>query len=183
MSLPDLQNRPTPDWSPFLVSPKPVAPRSINTAEGVADRLRAAAFAEIQAREAFSWASKYFTDAPEPLRQAWAELALAEERHLGWLLKRMEELKVDVREKTVSDHLWHSLMACQNARDFAFYIANAEERGRRAGVRFRDAMKSHDPVSAEIFGKIADEEVEHIELAARHYPEGQWGPQLAASLQ
>lgn len=177
---------PTPDWSPFRVvaaGGRPDAPRSIHTPEGVGDRLRAAAFAEIQAREAFLWGADHFQDAPEGLRRAWRGLALAEDRHLGWLLKRMEGLGIPVQERGVSDQLWRSLIACHNARDFAFYMASAEERGRRAGVRFHEAMAQKDPVSAEIFGKIAEEELEHIALAWRYYPEGPEPRPLAASLQ
>ena len=36
------------------------APRSIDSLEGVGDRLRAAAFAEIQARDAFLWAPEHY---------------------------------------------------------------------------------------------------------------------------
>src|SRR5436309_133432 len=49
-----------PDWNPFDIAPPgspQQAPRSINNLDGVGDRLRAAAFAEIQAREAFYWAA------------------------------------------------------------------------------------------------------------------------------
>jgi uncharacterized ferritin-like protein (DUF455 family) len=163
----------TPDWSPFrLAGPGqgPEAPRSIHTRDGVGDRLRAAAFAEIQAREAFLWAADRYTDAPPALRAAWRRLALAEEKHLGWLLARMAELGIDVRERRVSDQLWHSLTSCATARDFARYMASAEDRGRRAGERFHEAMQSNDPVSAGIFGQIAREEVEHIALAERFFP-------------
>jgi uncharacterized ferritin-like protein (DUF455 family) len=137
----------------------------------VGDRLRAAAFAELQAREAFDWAAGTFSDAPESLRKCWRGLALAEERHLGWLLKRMTELGIDVAERRVSDQLWLSLTSCQSAKEFALYMASAEERGRKAGVRFHKAMLKHDPVTAQIFGKIAEEEVEHIQLAIRYYPD------------
>ena len=40
------------------------APRSIKTQDGVGDRMRSAAFAEVQARDAFLWASERFDDAP-----------------------------------------------------------------------------------------------------------------------
>lgn len=164
----------TPDWSPFRLAPPGAhgaSPRAMHSREGIGDRLRAAAFAEIQAREAFLWAAEKFEDAPVALRRGWRALALAEERHLGWLLNRMKELDVAIDEKPVSDSLWHSLMKCQNARDFAWYIANAEERGRLAGVRFCQAMATVDPVTAQIFGRIAEEEVEHVALAYRYYPQ------------
>jgi hypothetical protein len=97
-------------------------------------------------------------------------LALAEDRQYGWLMKRMDELGVQPKERKVSTMLWESFMKCQSAKEFALYMANAEERGRIAGERFRLGMKSVDPVTAEIFGKIAEEEVEHIRLAHRYYP-------------
>jgi uncharacterized ferritin-like protein (DUF455 family) len=163
------------NWSPFLVNEDPSVhadrPRFIQSKDGIGDRLRAAAFAEIQAREAFNWAADTFNDAPADLRGAWKNLARAEDKHLGWLLARMEELAIGVQERKVSDHLWHSLIACKTAQEFAIYMANAEERGRKAGERFYQALLKTDPVSARIFGKIAEEEVEHIALAERFFPE------------
>ena len=162
-----------PDWSPFKLTPAgeyAPAPRSIDSPEGVTDRLRAAAFAEIQAREAFNWAASRFEDAPEALRAAWRGLALAEDKHLNWLLARMRELGVEAADRPVSDHLWESFMKCETARDFAIYMANAEERGRKAGERFAQALAKTDTESARIFGQIALEEVAHIELAHRYFP-------------
>jgi uncharacterized ferritin-like protein (DUF455 family) len=147
------------------------APRSIKTLEGVGDRMRAAAFAEVQARDAFLWASENFEDAPLALRRAWAALAVAEQRHLDWLLQRMQELGIDVRARKVSDHLWRSLISCKTAKEFAIYIANAEERGRRAGERFHQTLAERDPITAEIFRKIAEEEISHIALASKYYPD------------
>ena len=169
---------PTMDWAPFRLAPAGAhadAPRSINSPDGVADRLRAAAFAEIQAFHAFNWAASRFDDAPESLRQAWRSLATAEERHMNWLLNRLRDLGVDVALRVVSDHLWLSFQSCKTARDFAIFMANAEERGRKAGVRFHEQMTSQDPISAEIFRKIAEEEIEHIALAAKYFPEAPLG--------
>jgi uncharacterized ferritin-like protein (DUF455 family) len=158
-------------WDVFAVSvERSEAPRSINNSEGVGDRLRAAAFAEIQARDAFLWASENLGDAPAELRDAWRKLAAAEDRHLKWLLKRMTELSIDVRGRKVSDHLWHSLVSCKTARDFAIFMASAEERGRRAGERFHRELLARDPETARIFGTIAEEEIAHIELAQRFFP-------------
>jgi uncharacterized ferritin-like protein (DUF455 family) len=160
------------NWAPFELVPTGQhadAPRSINTAEGVGDRMRAAAFAEIQARDAFLWAAEHFEDAPEALRNCWRALARSEQQHLDWLLKRMEELGVDVKGRRVSDHLWHSFQACKSAREFALYMANAEERGRKAGERFYETLRTSDPVTAEIFRKIAEEEIAHIALAKRFF--------------
>jgi len=160
-------------WEPFSLSPnggKPDAPRSLDTIEGVGDRLRSAAFAEIQAREAFLWGASHFSDASEDLKGAWRALARAEQRHLEWLLKRMSDLGIDVKARRVSDWLWHSLISCKTAREFALYMASAEERGRVAGIRFYQALSKTDPVTAEIFAKIAEEEVSHIALAQKHFP-------------
>lgn len=147
------------------------SPRSIKTLEGLGDRMRSAAFAEVQARDAFQWASEHFEDAPLSLRRAWAALVIAEQRHLDWLLVRMKELGIDLKERKVSDHLWRSLIACTSARQFAIYIANAEERGRKAAVRFHRELEKRDPITAEIFKNIAEEEVSHIALATKYYPE------------
>ena len=164
----------TPNWEPFLILPRSErskSPRAITSKDGIGDRLRAAAFAEIQAFYAFNWAAETFADAPPLLRQNWRGLALAEERHLGWLLARMAELGIDPKERGVSDWLWVSLVECKTAKEFAVFMASAEERGRLAGVRFHQAMMPFDRVSAEIFGKIAEEEIEHIRLSERFFPE------------
>lgn len=167
-----------PCWQPFRVlsasqgARELLAPRSLHQSDrqGIGDRLRAAAFAEMQAEAAFLWAADHYTDAPEELRQAWRRLALEENKHRGWLMRRMEELRFDVADRPVSDVLWVSLVSCATAREFCQYMAGAEERGRRAGERFCDRLKEIDPVTAEIFGKIALDEVSHIELARRFYP-------------
>jgi uncharacterized ferritin-like protein (DUF455 family) len=174
-------NVPTPAWTGFTVLPRgelAPGPRAITSREGIADRLRAAAFAEIQAREAFAWAAAHFEDAPSACRTAWKGLALAEDRHLNWLLRRLEELGFRSDERPVSDHLWVSLRSCTRADEFAHLIARAEERGRKAGERFREAMAVVDPISSAIFGKIADEEVEHIRLADRYFRESEFAGKL-----
>ena len=160
------------NWDPFDVVPNGAhadAPRSISTRDGICDRLRAAAFAEIQAREAFLWAASHFEDATDEVKQAWRSLAKAEQKHLDWLLNRLGELGTDIRARRVSDMLWLSLLSCKSAREFANYMANAEERGRKAGERFHLALEKSDPVTAEIFRKIAEEEVAHIALAKKHF--------------
>lgn len=160
--------KPARDWSPFRVVPQgehAEAPRSIHTREGVADRLRAAAFAEIQARDAFLWAAEHLKDAPQGLQIAWKDLAAAEDKHLRWLMGRLSELGFEPSDRGVSDQLWHSLTGCKTAEEFSLFMATAEDRGRRAGERFYQQLKDRDSTSAEIFGKIAEEEVEHIRLA------------------
>lgn len=162
------------DWKPFRILPRDeraAPPRDIQSREGIGDRLRTAAFAEIQARDAFLWAADRFLDAPPGLADAWRKLAADEDRHLNSLLNRMKELELPVDERGVSDWLWVSLMECETARGFATYMAGAEERGRKAGVRFYETLAKTDPVSANIFRVIAEEEVEHINLASRFFPE------------
>ena len=168
--------RPEPrvNWAPFQVAPQGTRPdpiRSIDSPEGIGDRMRTAAFAEIQAREAFEWAARTFEETPTDLRRAWQALAAAEHRHLNWLLRRMDELQIDVGARKVSDQLWQSFQSCKTAKDFAIYMASAEERGRKAGERFHEALQQKDPISAEIFRKIAEEEIAHIALALKHFPE------------
>jgi uncharacterized ferritin-like protein (DUF455 family) len=163
----------TPEWAPFQLAAPGThadAPRSIRSIEGVGDRLRAAAFAEIQAREAFLWAANHFEDTDPRLKLCWRRLAESEQQHLDWLLTRMRELGVEIPGRKVSDDLWHSLVNCETAQTFAHFMANAEERGRRAGERFYQTLVQTDPKTAEIFKKIAEEEVGHIALAEKFFP-------------
>lgn len=159
-------------WAPFVVvqpgcrAPKP---RGLGTAAGVGDRLRTAAFAEIQARDAFRWAADRFEDAPVAARTAWRRLARAEDKHLGWLLTRMEELGQGPAERPVSDQLWRSLLACTSAEQFARHMAGAEDWGREAGERLGERLAAADPVSGALFARIAEEEIGHIELADRFF--------------
>ncbi len=156
------------NWAPFDVCDPdqfPPAPRGINTPEGLGDRLRVAAFAEIQAREAFRWAADVLPDASENLRAAWRRIADDENRHLHMLLGRMAELGVKPDGRPVSDRLWRSLRACRSTREFVPYMRTAEERGRAAEESFRRSLAQRDPVTAALFGKIADDEAEHIALS------------------
>jgi uncharacterized ferritin-like protein (DUF455 family) len=161
------------NWSPFVVTENgkhAPGPRAINTQEGVCDRLRAAAFAEVQARDAFFWAAETFPhEAPSELCEAWKALAREEQKHLDWLLARLHALGETIASRPVSDHLWLSLVTCKSAREFALFMAGAEDRGRQAGERFHRDMLANDPTSAAIFGQIALEERSHIELAERFY--------------
>ncbi len=159
-------------WTPFSAlgpqfRPEPV--RSLRTPDGIADRLRSAAFAELQAREAFAWAAGRFEDAPGGLREAWLGLSREEDKHLGWLLGRLRDLKSSPESRKVSTRLWNSLTACATAREFAFFMAEAEERGRQAGLLFERALAEEDSLTSEIFGKIASEEEAHIALARRFF--------------
>jgi uncharacterized ferritin-like protein (DUF455 family) len=156
------------NWTPFAVCEPddfPPAPRGINTPEGLGDRLRVAAFAELQAREAFRWAADTLLDASATLRASWRRIADDEHRHLELLLGRMAELGVKPSARPVSDRLWRSLRACKSAREFIPYMRTAEERGRAAEESFRRSLAERDPVTAALFGKIADDEAEHIALS------------------
>lgn len=162
-----------PDWRPFILAPegeRPGSPRPIGTPEGVGDRLRTAAFAELQAREAFDWAAARYSDAPEGLRRAWEGLAGSEDRHLRMILRRMEALRVRVDERPVSDALWRSLTGCPDAASFARWMRRAEERGKAAEESFAGRLAASDPESASMFAEIAGEEAAHIAVAERYYP-------------
>lgn len=168
----------TPNWTPFSVcatGEKPHAPRSMASILGIIDRLRTAAFAEIQAREAFTWAAGHFrASAPEGLCEEWIFLAREENKHLGWLLDRLEELGSTLGEsansRKVSDHLWHSFQRCQTAQEFAQFMCNAEKRGQVAGEKFFTALEKIDEKTALIFKKIAEEEATHVALVERYFP-------------
>lgn len=148
-----------------------LAPRALRSLDGVGDRLRTAAFAEVQAQAAFLWAADHYDDASVELKACWRELASQEQRHATWLLGRLAELGLEIPARPVHNVLWLSLMRCKSARDFCHYMAGAEERGRKAAERFREALRAFDPVTAEIFGNIAAEEVAHIAAAFRFFPQ------------
>lgn len=158
------------DWLPFRIcaeGEKPPYPRSLSTPEGLGDRLRFVAFAEKQAMHAFAAAAEIFSDAPPETREVWRILSREEQKHLQWLLNRMDELRIDVTERPQSLALWMSFDRCENAADFARFMANAEERGRIAGDQFYETLLTVDPITAKIFGQIALEEREHIQLAEK----------------
>ena len=157
------------DWSPFTVcaiDEKAPYPRALTTPEGLGDRLRFVAFAELQAVNAFASAAKIFETAPSAARELWLELSREEEKHLNLLLVRMKELEVSPSERPQSLALWQSFDHCKTAREFAVFMAKAEDRGRQAGEQFYETLLKIDTVTAELFGRIAAEEKEHIKLAA-----------------
>jgi rubrerythrin len=159
-------------WAPFRVTAvgtRAPKPRGLGSVAGVGDRLRTAAFAEIQARDAFLWAAERF-DADDRVKTAWRRLARAEDKHLGWLLARMADLDQDPAERPVSDQLWRSLLSRPDAAGFASHMAGAEDWGREAGERLGARLEQVDPVSSALFARIADEEVGHIDLARRFFP-------------
>ena len=156
------------DWSPFQIcaeGEKPPYPRSLSTAEGLGDRLRFVAFAELQAHHAFALAAESFDSLPDQAREIWRTLAREEKKHLNWLLERMTDLGVQPQDRPLSLGLWRSFDRCETAKDFALFMANAEERGRIAGEKFYETLLKTDPVTAALFQKIAEEEREHIQLA------------------
>jgi uncharacterized ferritin-like protein (DUF455 family) len=156
-------------WSPYKIGIAPKV-RPLQTVEGVGDRLRLIAFAERQAHYAFLEAAERFNDAPPELIKAWKWIAQEERKHESWYLKRLEELKQDVAEIPVNLNLYHSFAECKTARDFAFYISDAEERGRVGAERFAEVLQKNDPETAKIFAQVAIEEREHVALAAKFFP-------------
>jgi rubrerythrin len=168
---------------PFRVAPggsRAPRPRGLHTTAGIGDRLRTAAFAEIQARDAFLWAADRF-DARDEVRNAWRRLAREEDKHLGWLLARMSSLGETPDSRRVSDQLWRSLLACTSAAQFASHMAGAEDWGREAGQRLGERLEAFDAESAALFAKIAREEVGHIQLARRFFPRDQALPAVAGT--
>lgn len=160
------------NFAPFILCPagqRPPRSRKIGTPEGLADRMRTAAFAEKQAVAAFIWAAETFTDAPDQLRQDWLNQVPEEEEHYEMIVARMAELGSGLDDREVSRGLWDSLSACTTAAEFCVKIARAEERGRQAGVQLVAYLKGKDPVTAAIFQKIADDEVAHVALAQTYY--------------
>lgn len=157
------------DWRPFVVCEPDdyaPAPRGMSTPEGLGDRLRTAAFAELQAREAFRWAADTLPDAGPELRAAWRRMADDEDKHLKMLLGRMAELGMRPEGRPVSDRLFRSLRSCKSTAAFAAYMKTAEERGRAAEESFSRSLAQRDPVTAALFERIAADEAEHIELGA-----------------
>lgn len=155
-------------WSPYTIG-TPLKIRPLHTPEGLGDRLRLVAFAERQAFHAFNDAITRFQDAPAELRDAWKWVALEEAKHESWLVKRLEEIGQNISAVPVSLNLYHSLLKCQTARDFAFYISDAEERGRVGAEKFAETLAKTDPITAKIFHLIATEEKEHIALVNRFF--------------
>lgn len=155
-------------WSPYQIGIPPKI-RSLHTPEGLGDRLRLVAFAERQAFHAFNDAISRFKDAPAGLIEAWKWVALEEAKHESWLVKRLEEMGQDISAVPVSLSLYHSLLKCQTARDFAFYISDAEERGRIGAEKFAETLAIRDPETASIFDRIAKEEREHIALVNKFF--------------
>ena len=155
-------------WWPYNVGSPPKV-RPLQTAEGLGDRLRLIAFAERQAYHGFLEAVERFCEAPQGLLEAWKWVALEEQKHETWLVSRLEEMGQTLNSVPVSLNLYDSFARCNSAKEFALYIADAEERGRVGAERFAEVLKSRDPKTALIFAQIAAEEVKHIALVTRFF--------------
>lgn len=140
----------------------------MGTTDGLGDRMRTAAFAELQAVQAFAWAADHFDDVPAELRTAWRALVPDEQRHLDAILGRMVELALAVDARPVSAGLWQALVGCASGRDFGLLIASAEERGRQSAIRLAGYLGTRDPTTATVFATIADEERAHVALASQY---------------
>lgn len=169
-SLPEL------DPGPFVLceaGARPAKARRLETAQGLGDRLRTAAFAEWQAVAGFRWAADHFTDVPEALRDDWRAQVADEVRHYNLIRGRMAELGVGLDERPVSDALWQSLRECESGRQFCLRMTSAEERGRQAAVKISDHLAESDPETAAIFREIAEDEVVHVSLSRTYFD---WSP-------
>jgi uncharacterized ferritin-like protein (DUF455 family) len=162
---------PAPDWSPFVVDRRGASMRSFRNPAGICDRLRAVAFAEIQAEAAFLWAAEAMADASQELQAAWRQLAAEESRHSRWLLERMAELGGRPDERPVSDALWRGLTRAADAREFSYLMSTAERRGQQLGERLEQVLRPVDRTTADLFGRIAREEVTHVAMAAKFFPD------------
>src|ERR1700722_10346674 len=89
-------------YAPFrLAEGKPDAIRGLTAPEGVADRLRLVAFAELQARDLFRYGALRFAGlVPESWSSDWLRFSIVEERHAQLLLDRMEALGLSISERT-----------------------------------------------------------------------------------
>jgi uncharacterized ferritin-like protein (DUF455 family) len=152
-------------WQSFQLAPRADAIRAISTAEGVGDRLRVVAFAELQARDAFRWGAERFPEAPAEWREEWLRFAEVEDRHAQMLLTRMAELGVDPSSRAVTDKLTRLCRLAEDPITFLFLLSSAEERGMEAGNVLAKQMAPIDAESAAIFAQIAEEEVEHVASA------------------
>lgn len=154
-------------FKPFRTTKeKPDPVRPLSGPEGVADRLRLVAFAELQARDIFLYGIDRFAgEAHENWLDAWKRFAAVEDRHAQILLTRMEELKIEIPARAVSDKLTRLCRRAENPVDFLFLLSSAEERGMEAGFILGKEMLERDPMSAALFKQIADEEVEHVAMA------------------
>ena len=163
-------------WEPFvLAAPNETAPfpMPISHPEGLGDRLRIAAFAELQAVRAFGWAAEHFTDVSAEVIAGW-QIQIPEEKfHFRLIMERMSYLGVHAGQKPVSVSLSEKLYTCQTGRDFAIEIATAEHRGRLAALKMASYLENRDPVTARVFLRIAQDELAHLQLVIDNFD---WTP-------
>ncbi len=153
-------------WAPFRLGKKPEYVRPLESREGVADRLRLVAFAELQARDLFRFGAEKFRDsAPREWLSQWTEFSEVEERHAQMLLDRMGVLGVRIEDRMVSDKLSRLCLRAEDPLTFLFLLSSAEERGMEAGFTLGEQMNAYDSASAAVFKQIADEEVAHVAMA------------------
>lgn len=153
------------NWQPFRVGRRPDRIRSLKSPEGIGDRLRAVAFAELQARDGFLWGIARFPEAPAAWREAWSRFAAMENRHAQLLLDRAAALNIDLGARVVTDNLLRMFHSATDAEIFLYQISTAEERGMDVGSSMVEPMQSVDPETAEIFRICVAEEEEHVATA------------------
>jgi uncharacterized ferritin-like protein (DUF455 family) len=154
-------------YRPFrATSGKPDSIRPMQSPEGVADRLRVVAFAELQARDLFFYGRERFAGrVPGGWERDWERFSRVEDRHAQLLLDRMARLGTDPGARAVSDKLSRLCRMAEDPVLFLFLLSGAEERGMEAGFTLEEQMRKIDAESAAIFGLIAKEEVEHVNSA------------------
>jgi hypothetical protein len=158
------------DWSPFTICPEgtnPPSTRALGTPEGLGDRLRFVAFAEKQAMHAFAAAATLYPEVAPAVRDLWLQLSKEEGKHLELLLNRMQELGISPADRPQSLALWKSFDHCESAMAFAKFMSSAEDWGKSSGEKFHQTLLSIDPVTADLFRRIAEEEQLHIDLARK----------------
>lgn len=164
-------------WEPFVLAPpdeKAPFPKPMSHREGLGDRLRIAAFAELQAVRAFGWATENFADVSPKVIEGW-QLQIPEEKfHFRLIMERMAHLGVHAHQKPVSASLSESLYACQTGREFAVKIATAEHKGRLAALKMAAYLENRDPVTAQVFLRIAHDELAHVQLVIDNF---NWQPE------
>jgi uncharacterized ferritin-like protein (DUF455 family) len=163
-------------WEPFVLTPPdqpPPVPQPISHRDGLGDRLRIAAFAELQAVLAFSWAAEHFKDVPLSLIEGWQRQIPEEKLHFRLLMERMSNLGVRPEQKAVSARLSEKLYTCESGKQFAIEIATAEHKGRLAALRIAEYLQDRDSVTTSVFLRIAYDEVSHIQLVTDHFD---WRP-------
>jgi uncharacterized ferritin-like protein (DUF455 family) len=163
-------------WEPFVLSSpeqKLPFPQPMSHRDGLGDRLRIAAFAELQAVRAFGWASEHFKDVPISLIEGWERQIPEEKLHFRLIMERMSNLGVRPEKKPVSAKLSETLFTCETGEKFAIEIATAEHKGRLAALKMADYLQDRDPVTTRVFLRIARDEMSHVQLVMDHFD---WKP-------